>query len=403
MPQPCAPGTLVANLYSVSRYRIPLRSRRIGFRKAGPTGALAPRSPASKRMKQLSDKDTVPRLNHLQMYLAEEFVEEYNEGLMTRRELLAKILGITGGVASASALLLTLGCAPPAAAPTSTAAPAAKPAATTAPTGAPAKAAATAAPTGAPAKPTGAAAAAPTSAARSPLSVPANDPAISAQDVTFQGNGATLMAYLARPASGGPFPAVMVCHENRGLTEHIKDVARRLAKAGYVALAVDLLARDGGTDKVDPTQVPGKLTADPARNVADFQAAFTYLNGQSQVQKGNIGMVGFCFGGGVTYMVATAIPELKAAVPFYGPNPPLTDVPKIRAAVLGIYGETDTRITGASGELEQAMKATGKTFEKVVYPGVGHAFHNDTGAAYNEQAATDAWKRTLDWFKKYLV
>jgi carboxymethylenebutenolidase len=195
----------------------------------------------------------------------------------------------------------------------------------------------------------------------------------------------------------------MVCHENRGLTEHIKDVARRLAKAGYVALALDLLSRDGGTARVEASQVPGRLTADPARNVADFQAAFTYLNSQSQVQRGNIGMVGFCFGGGVTYMVATAIPELKAAVPFYGPNPPLADVPKIRAAVLGIYGGTDARITDASVQLEAAMKANNKTFERVVYPGVGHAFHNDTGANWNEQAATAAWQRTLDWFKRYLV
>jgi carboxymethylenebutenolidase len=194
----------------------------------------------------------------------------------------------------------------------------------------------------------------------------------------------------------------MVCHENRGLVEHIRDVTRRLAKAGYAALAVDLLSRDGGTAKVDPAQVPGKLTANPAQNVADFQAAFKYLQTLPSIQKANIGMVGFCFGGGVTWMVATAIPYLKAAVPYYGPNPPLSDVPKIRAAVLAMYGADDQRIDAGIPDIEAAMKQNGKTFEKVVYPGAGHAFNNDTGASWNEQASYDAWQKTLDWFKKYL-
>ncbi|MHB1161935.1 MAG: dienelactone hydrolase family protein [Chloroflexota bacterium] len=230
-----------------------------------------------------------------------------------------------------------------------------------------------------------------------------DDPDIAASDVTFPGQGATLMGYLAQPRSGGPFPAVLVCHENRGLVEHIRDVTRRLAKAGYAALALDLLSREGGTAKVDPSQVPGKLTANPAQNVADFQSAFGYLQGLSSVQKANVGMVGFCFRGGVTWMAATAIPDLKAAVPYYGPNPPLEDVPKIRAAVLAIYGETDQRITSGVPAIEEAMKQNGKTFEKVVYPGAAHAFHNDTGANWNEQAAYDAWERTLTRFRTYLV
>jgi carboxymethylenebutenolidase len=230
-----------------------------------------------------------------------------------------------------------------------------------------------------------------------------DDPAVEGADMTFPGDqGATLLGYLARPKSGGPSPAVMICHENRGLTDHFRDVARRFAKAGYVAIAPDLLSREGGTAKVDPAQVPGKLSANPAQGVADFQAAFRYLQTLPSVQKGQIGMVGFCFGGGITWLCTEAISELKAAVPFYGPNPPLQDVPKIQAAVLGIYGGEDQRIDAGIPAIEQAMQQAGKTFEKVVYPGAGHAFFNDTGASYNEQAALDAWKRTLDWLKKYV-
>jgi carboxymethylenebutenolidase len=120
-------------------------------------------------------------------------------------------------------------------------------------------------------------------------------------------------------------------------------------------------------------------------------------------QKSAIGMVGFCFGGGVTWMVAEAIPELKAAVPFYGPNPPLADVPKINAAVLGLYGADDQQIDAGTPAIEAAMKQSGKTFETQIYPGANHAFNNDTGPSWNEQASYDAWTRTLDWFKKYLV
>lgn len=231
----------------------------------------------------------------------------------------------------------------------------------------------------------------------------ADDPDINAADITFPGEGTTLMGYLVQPKSGGPFPAVMVCHENRGLVEHIRDVTRRLAKAGYVAFAVDLLSREGGTAKVDPAQVPGKLTANPNQGIADFQAGFSHLQTQTFVQKDKIGMVGFCFGGGITWRVATAISELKAAVPFYGPAPAVEDVPKIQAAVLAIYGETDQRINAGIPAIEEAMKQHNKTFEKIIYPGAGHAFHNDTGQNWNEQAGYDAWEKTLDWFSTHLA
>jgi carboxymethylenebutenolidase len=330
----------------------------------------------------------------LAQYLVEEFVEEYQEGRMTRRDALKRIAGIVGGLTLAESLLAA--CAPAA-----TPAPTAPPAPTAAPTQAP-----TAAPTATtqPATPT-----APPCRRRLPsagrgVTVRADDPAIEAGPVQFPGQGATILAYLARPKGAGPFPAVLVCHENRGLLEHIKDVTRRLAKASYVGLAVDLLSRQGGIDKIsDPAQVPGLLANSPQQQlVRDFKDGLTYLQGQPFVSKDRIGMTGFCFGGGVTWRCATQIPELRAAVPFYGPNPPLEDVPNIKAAVLAMYGELDTRITSGAAAIEQAMKQNNKTFDKIIYPQANHAFHNDTGQNYNAEAAKDAWAKTLAWFDKYL-
>jgi carboxymethylenebutenolidase len=211
------------------------------------------------------------------------------------------------------------------------------------------------------------------------------------------------MAYLARPAAAGSYAAVLVCHENRGLTPHIGDVARRFAKAGYVALALDLLSREGGTANLDRDQIPGLLTdAGAERHVGDFMAGFNYLQGLDYVEGSRIGMTGYCFGGGITWRCATAIPELKAAVPFYGPAPELDQVPNIKAAVFGVYAEQDERINAGKDGLEQALKEAGITHQVKVYPGVNHAFHNDTGERYNEAQATQAWQDTLDWFEQYL-
>jgi carboxymethylenebutenolidase len=239
--------------------------------------------------------------------------------------------------------------------------------------------------------------------AKSPLSVPEGDPAVVSSEVTFTNQGAQIMAYLARPAADGVYPGVLVCHENRGLVPHIKDVARRLAKAGYVALAVDLLSREGGTAAVDADQVPALLSsAPPERHVADFAAGLDYLQSLDYVDGEHIGMVGFCFGGGITWRCAVALPELKAAVPFYGPAPDLQQVPNIKAAVFGVYAEQDERITSSKDALEQALKKAGITYQMKVYPGVNHAFHNDTGPRYDEKQATQAWMDTLAWFEKYL-
>ncbi len=243
----------------------------------------------------------------------------------------------------------------------------------------------------------------PVPGAQSPLSVPEGDPAVTSSEVTFTSQGAEIMAYLARPAVNGTYAGVLVCHENRGLTLHIKDVARRFAKAGYVALAIDLLSREGGTGAVDPDQVPAILSAvPPERHVADFAAGLKYLQSLSYVDGNRIGMTGYCFGGGITWRCAVALPELKAAVPFYGPAPDLSQVRNIKAAVFGVYAELDARITPSKDPLEKALKEAGITYQMKVYPGVNHAFHNDTGPRYDKTQATQAWQDTLAWFKQHM-
>ncbi len=158
-----------------------------------------------------------------------------------------------------------------------------------------------------------------------------------------------------------------------------------------------------GPGSLDADAIPGILSnADPARHVADFSAGFDYLQGLDFVPDARIGMNGYCFGGGITWRCATAISGLKAAVPFYGPAPDLAQVPKIKAAVFGVYAEQDTRITGSSQALAEALKQAGVTYQMKVYPGVNHAFNNDTGTRYNQEQALQAWRDMLAWFAKYL-
>jgi carboxymethylenebutenolidase len=180
-------------------------------------------------------------------------------------------------------------------------------------------------------------------------------------------------------------------------------VTRRFAKAGYVGLAVDLLSRQGGSAALGQENVPGALgNISPDQFVEDFKSGWLYLQGQPFADAARVGMTGFCFGGGVTWRVATQMPELLAAVPFYGPHPPLEDVPNIRAAVLAIYGELDSRINSGIPAIEQAMAENNKIYEKMIYQGADHAFHNDTGQRYHPEAAKDAWERTLAWFEQYV-
>jgi len=244
---------------------------------------------------------------------------------------------------------------------------------------------------------------------------------VAATEITYPGaNGDQITAYEARPAAGratpapgpeasaspaaGGLPLIMVSHENRGLTDHIRDVTRRLAKAGYAAVAPDLVSHDGGTAANSPDEIPGLLSnADPLRHVQDFQEAASFYEGQDGIEIPRLGMIGFCFGGGVTWRSATQIPALKAAVPFYGPPPPLEDVPNIKAAVLGIYSSDPGDFANEGrDELEQALRDAGVTFEIRVYPDTEHAFNNDTGPRYNPEQAQAAWRDTLSWLGQYV-
>ena len=377
---------------------------------------------------------TLPAMNELQAYMVHEYVADYQAGYLHRRDLVRRVLNITGGVGSTATLLLALGCQSSAAPSAATSAPATSAAAK--PTTAPAASAAASpsalpvakpvaspsasvVPSPAPglpiaspvASPAASAVASPSPVARSPLSVPANDPTIDGQDITFPGSGgATIMAYQARlKSSSGPLPLVLVCHENRGLTEHIRDVVRRFAKEGYTACGVDLVSRQGGTAKItDPNQFSALLTGpnvNPDQFVGDFASAVAYYKTKSDlVQFDKIAMNGYCFGGGVTWRSTEQIPELTAATPFYGAYPPLDQVTKIKAAVLGVYSsDPNDFANNMRDQLDQALTAAGVTHKFNVYPGTMHAFHNDTGPAYNQDQALAAWRDMLAWFKQYLA
>ena len=230
------------------------------------------------------------------------------------------------------------------------------------------------------------------------------DPDIVAEYVTYpapKGHG-EVRAYRVRPAkASGPVPGVVVVHENRGLNPYIEDVARRVAKAGFVALAPDGLSSVGGYPGNDEKGRELQQTVDPTLLMNDFFAAIEVLMQDPQV--GKVGITGFCYGGGVANAAAVAYPELGAAVPFYGRQPPAADVPRIQAPILLHYAELDTRINEGWPAYEAALKAAGKTYEAHIYPGVNHGFHNDSTPRYDEAAAKLAWQRTIDWFKRYLA
>jgi carboxymethylenebutenolidase len=215
-----------------------------------------------------------------------------------------------------------------------------------------------------------------------------------------QGNG-SIKGYLARPAAAGKYPAVMVVHENRGLNPYVEDVARRLATAQFIAFAPDGLTSVGGYPGDDERggQLFGKV--DREKMTLDFIAAINWLKARPE-STGRHGVVGFCFGGGISNTLAVRLPELGAAVPFYGGAPAAEDVPKIKAAVLVHHGELDTRLVQAWPAYEAALKANNIRHEGYVYPQANHGFHNDTTPRYDEAAAKLAWQRTLGWFNKYL-
>ncbi|WLQ06308.1 dienelactone hydrolase family protein [Arthrobacter oryzae] len=324
------------------------------------------------------------QLGKFEKYLIEEFFDDYRAGAMSRHTLTRRVAFITGSMAAAAAAMALVGCTPQEL-PRST-----DPMPTPTPSG---SSAGTASGTPAGAVP----------GAKSPLSVPEGAPGLVTATVQFPSGGTDISAYLARPDGDEAGPAVLICHENRGLTPHIQDVARRFAKAGYAALALDLLSREGGTASLDRDAVPGALTkAGAQRHVSDFAAAFDYLNSQDFVDSGRIAMTGYCFGGGITWQAATELSGLKATSAFYGPAPDLAKVAAIKPAVLGVYAELDERITGALPAFRDALADTDVRHELKVYPGVDHAFHNDIGERYKEAQANVAWNHTLDWFGRYV-
>jgi len=234
-----------------------------------------------------------------------------------------------------------------------------------------------------------------------------NDPDILTHNVEYQGKAGPVYAFLARPVKAGKYPGIIVIHENRGLDDHIRDVARRFAKQGYVALATDYLSRQGGTIKANPKGAGlGNIRElVPWQNVAeDTEAGFAYLKVLPDVRRDRLGLVGFCWGGEMTFATATQLHELDAVVVYYGRSPnPLDLVKNIRGPILAHYGEKDAGVNKGIPETEAAMKKYNKAYTYKIYPGAQHAFNNDTTAdRYHAEAAKEAWDRTLEFFKKNL-
>ena len=231
-----------------------------------------------------------------------------------------------------------------------------------------------------------------------------NDPDIQARWITYpspNGHG-EVRGYMVRPtAAEGKLPAVVVVHENRGLNPYIRDVARRLAKDGFIALAPDGLTSVGGYPGNDEEGRELQKSVDGTKLMNDFFAAVEFLMGH-EGSTGNVGIVGFCYGGGVCNAAAVAYPELKAAVPFYGRQAASEDVPKIKASLLIHYAGLDERVNAGWPDYEAALKAAGTDYQAFIYEGVNHGFHNDSTPRYDEAAAELAWGRTVEFFREKL-
>ena len=282
----------------------------------------------------------------------------YEDGALNRREVIRRLTGHTGSLAAAMAALeaVGLGQVNPASCPGS-------------------------------------------------VRVPENDPAIYAEMLTISGSG-PLYAYQARPRDFSKrYPAVLVIHENQGITDYIKDVTRRVAKAGYVGIAVDLLSRQGGTSQFpDPASAMAaynRTTTEERR--ADMLSALLTIQSQSYVQGDRLGVVGFCAGGGNVLDLAANTDQLSAAVVFYGfaPNP-IDPLANITAPLLGIFPELDKATTGSLPALMNILLTGNKRYALHVYENTNHAFHNDTSPRYDPTAACDAWSKTLTFFDEHL-
>jgi len=217
------------------------------------------------------------------------------------------------------------------------------------------------------------------------------------------GNSGTMRGYLVQPAGPGPFPAVLVVHENRGLNPYIEDVARRVAVEGFLALAPDGLFPAGGYPGNDDDGRALQASLDPTKLRTDFLNSARFLKAH-KLSSGKLGATGFCYGGGVVNYLAAALgADMQAGVPYYGVAPATDSVSRIKAALLCHLAEHDERVDATYPAFEAALKAAGVPYEVFVYPGTQHGFHNDSTPRYNEAAAKLSWTRTVGHFKKHLV
>jgi carboxymethylenebutenolidase len=296
----------------------------------------------------------------LRNYLVGEVAEDFADGLLSRREALRR-LGLLGlSVSSATALLAACG------------------------------------------EPTEGRSGAPSPAAGSTPTAGGTGTTKPGESVRFAGPAGELQGAWA--VAEDPQGALLVIHENRGLTPHFFDLVGRFASASYSALCVDLLSAEGGTASLeDPAAAPTMLgNAPPERLLGDLKAGIDEL--ERRVPDAKIGVVGFCFGGGMTWNLLQAGEQrLAAAVPFYGPAPESPDFSNAKAAVYAIYGEQDERVNASRDRAEAALKAAGLTYEIRTFAGAGHAFFNDTGPRYNAQAAQEAYQAVLDWYGQHLA
>ena len=217
------------------------------------------------------------------------------------------------------------------------------------------------------------------------------------------GSSGEMRGYLVQPTGDGPFPAVLVIHENRGLNPHIEDVARRAAVAGFLALAPDGLSPVGGYPGNDDDGRTLQRSLDPEKLDQDMINSARYLKGHD-LSNGRLGATGFCWGGGMTNRLAVELgSDLQAGVPFYGASAATADVPKITASLMIIYAESDPRINAMWPEYEAALQANGVDHEMHMFPGTLHGFHNNSTPRYNESAANLAWNRTVGFFRRHLA
>jgi carboxymethylenebutenolidase len=229
------------------------------------------------------------------------------------------------------------------------------------------------------------------------------DPDLISEFIKYPGETGEIKAFLSRPKGGNKFPSVLIIHENRGLQPHIQDVTRRMAKEGFLALAPDALTPLGGTPENDQDKAVSMIgQLDKDKTVKNFVAAIKYLKTQP-LSNGKAGCTGFCWGGGMTNQVAVNCPDLDAAVPYYGMQPTVDQVPSIKAPIMAHYAGDDTRINQGIPAFEEALKKYKKEYQIFMYEGAKHAFNNDSNPErYNEKAAKLAWSRTIAFFKEKL-